>query len=76
MSVWEIEGGIVTWGGGIREKGRGGHPSNDGYKGRMRGGEARMRDTKSDNRNNEGAKGSGERRGRVSCSSWGTKREA
>jgi len=43
MSVWEIEGGIVTWGGGIREKGRGGHPSNDGYKGRMRGGEARAR---------------------------------
>jgi len=28
---------------GIREKGRGGHPSNDGYKGRMRGGEARAR---------------------------------
>jgi hypothetical protein len=34
---------IVTLGGGILKKGRGGHPSNDGYKGRMRGGEARAR---------------------------------
>jgi len=43
----EREGGGVVYsdfgGRGIQEKGKGDHPSNDGYKGRMRGGVVRAR---------------------------------